>query len=386
MPERIRLNKTTIEELPIPAKGRKYYYDLDVRNLALCITDRGARTWYRCGRVHGRPQRYRIGTFETLTPQQARDECKRLNGEVASRQDPMAARRKKRAEMTIQELFDWVLKHHSKPTKKTWERDQAEYDQKLKHWAGRRISTLTAAEIREHHTKLSETKGKYAANKMRELLRLMFSIAVKNDWMDYNPVSAVPRAKTQSRERFLSADELARWFRAVSELQRETTRDFLLMALFTGARRSNVCAMRWSEIDFERRVWTIPGIHFKNGEPMPVVLVDQALAILERRKDESQSQWVFPGGGRTGHLVEPKAAWQRVAKEAGLKDVRLHDLRRTFGSWMAAGGSSLQIVGKALGHKSQAATQIYSRLALDPVREAVSAAVNAIESASKKNL
>lgn len=194
----------------------------------------------------------------------------------------------------------------------------------------------------------------------------------------------MPRAKTRSRERFLSADELARWFQAVANLQRETTRDFLLMALFTGARRSNVCAMRWQEIDFDRRVWTIPGIHFKNGEPMPVVLVDQAMTILERRKDDSQSQWVFPGGGRTGHLIDPKDAWQKVAKEANLADVRLHDLRRTFGSWMAAGGSSLQIVGKALGHKSQTSTQIYSRLSLDPVREAVSAAVNAIETASQK--
>lgn len=386
MPERIRLNKTAIDELPIPTKGRRYHYDLDVPNLAICVTDKGAKTWYRCGRVHGRPQRYRIGPVAEITPNQAREECRRLNGEVASQKDPMAARRKKRTEMTVQELFDWVLKHHSKPSKKTWERDQTEYDQKLKHWASRRISSLTTAEIREHHTMIRESKGKYAANKMRELLRLMYSIAVKNGWIDHNPVSGVPRAKVSSRERFLSADELARWFQEVAKIKRETTRDFLLMALFTGARRDNVCSMRWCEIDFERKVWTIPGIKFKNGEPQYIVLVDQSMAILERRKESSTSLWVFPGGGRTGHLVEPKAAWQKVAKDAGLEDVRLHDLRRTFGSWMAAGGSSLQIVGKALGHRSQSATMIYSRLALDPVRDAVASAVNAIESHSKKNL
>lgn len=384
MPERIRLNKTAIDQLEIPTKGRKYFYDLEVPNLAVCVTDKGAKTWYRCGRVNGRPQRYRIGPVELLTPQQAREECRRLNGEVAARRDPMADRRKKREEMTVQELFDWVLKHHSRPTKKTWERDQKEYDQKLSHWASRRISSLTTAEIREHHTKLTEIKGKFAANKMRELLRLMYSIAEKNGWLDHNPVNAVPRAKVQSRERFLSGEELAKWFQAVAKLQRETTRDFLLMALFSGARRSNVCAMKWSAIDFERKVWTIPGINFKNGEPQQIVLVDQAIAILERRKESSQSQWVFPGGGRTGHLVEPKAAWKRVMDKSGLKDVRFHDLRRTFGSWMAAGGSSLQMVGRALGHKSPNSTQIYSRLNVDVLREAVSSAVNAIESASKK--
>jgi integrase len=384
MAERVNFTKAKIRALEAPATGRKYVYDTEVRNLCICITETGTKTWYRYGRVHNQPQRYKIGRVEDLTIAQARNECRRLNGEIAERKNPMEARRKIREEMTIGQLFAWVLENHSKPNKRTWKRDQSEYEQKVKHWEHRRLSSLTTAEIREHHVKLMESAGPYAANKMREVLRLMYSIAIDNKWVDHNPVDKVPKAKTQERERFLSADELARWFKAVGNLQRETTRDFLLMALFTGARRDNVCSMRWDELDFSNAIWTIPARKFKSGKPVAIVLVDQALAILERRQTESRSPWVFPGGGRTGHLVEPKAAWDKVRKEAGLEDVRLHDLRRTFGSWQAAGGASLPIIGASLGHRSTSATAIYARLHLDPVRAAVSAAVNAIEAAAKK--
>jgi integrase len=391
MAERINFTKEKIKAIKAPCTGRKYVYDTEVPNLCVCVTEKGTKTYYRYGRVHGQPQRYKIGKVEDLTIKQARDECRRLNGEIATRQNPMDARRKLRAEMTIGQLFNWVLEHHSKPTKRTWKRDKFEYDSKVSHWANRRISTLTTPEIREHHNKLKESKGSYAANKMREVLRLMYSIAVQNKWVDENPVDAVPRAETQERERFLSADELVRWFKAVANLKREATRDFFLMALFTGARRDNVASMRWDEIDMDRAVWTIPASKFKTKKPVQIVLVPQAMEILERRHQDGDSVWVFPGQGRRGHFVEPKSAWRKVCIEAGLVDaeenntVRLHDLRRTLGSWQAAGGASLHIIGKSLGHRSTSATQIYARLDLDPVRASVSAAVNAIEAAGKKS-
>ena len=112
---------------------------------------------------------------------------------------------------------------------------------------------------------------------------------------------------------------------------------------------------------------------------MTVALSPKAIEILERRKDASNGgEWVFPGLGSTGHLVEPKAAWQRICKRAGIEDLRIHDLRRTLGSWQAATGASLPVIGKSLGHKSLGATQVYARLNIDPVRIAVNRAVDAM--------
>jgi integrase len=111
---------------------------------------------------------------------------------------------------------------------------------------------------------------------------------------------------------------------------------------------------------------------------MDVALSPIVLRLLENRKATSTGEWVFPGRGRTGHLVEPKSAWKRILKRAGLQDLRLHDLRRTLGSWQAATGASLPIIGKTLGHKSLSTTQIYARLNLDPVRLAVNTATDAM--------
>jgi integrase len=99
------------------------------------------------------------------------------------------------------------------------------------------------------------------------------------------------------------------------------------------------------------------------------------MEILERRRQMASSVFVFPSHGKTGHLAEPRKGWERVLKSAGLVNVRLHDLRRTMGSYQTIGGASTAIVGKTLGHKHPASTAVYARMTLDPVRDAMEKAV-----------
>jgi integrase len=117
----------------------------------------------------------------------------------------------------------------------------------------------------------------------------------------------------------------------------------------------------------------------------------EALEILKRREAQAEKRtdcrteekpWVFPGRGKSGHLVEPAKAWERIRNRAGLRDVRIHDLRRTLGSWQAAFGASLSIIGKTLAHKNVSTTAIYARLNLDPVRESMKVATQAMLSAA----
>lgn len=381
MPEKIKFTKKVIEALDSPESGRRYVYDSEVPGLCICVTEAGTKTYYRYGRIHNRPTRVRIGRHPDWTPDQARDECRRLTGEIAERKNPVKTRQI--ASKTIGELFAWVLENHSKPSKRTWKRDQRQYDLTLAHWSKRRITDLSTAEIREHHVTLANERGPYAANKMRELLRLMYRIAIDNGWTQTNPVNAVPRAKTRSRNRFLTPDEIGRFFEAVDQLSNRISRDFILACLYTGARRDNVQSMRWDELDLEHGVWLIPAEKAKGGEPIAVVLVEPAIELLRNRQDNGK-EWVFPSHGRTGHIVEPKAAWRRVLELSGIENLRLHDLRRTLGSWQARLGTSLPIIGDSLGHKSLKATQVYARLDLDPIRESVSKAVDEMRKASEK--
>jgi integrase len=134
--------------------------------------------------------------------------------------------------------------------------------------------------------------------------------------------------------------------------------------------------MRWRDINFAAATWRIE--QTKNGDPQTVHLPKQAMAILTARKLVSESPWVFEGPGKSGHLADPKKAWQRILAEAGIENLRIHDLRRTLGSYQAATGANGYIIGKSLGHRSQQSTAIYARLNLDPVRESVNKATDAM--------
>lgn len=114
----------------------------------------------------------------------------------------------------------------------------------------------------------------------------------------------------------------------------------------------------------------------ENNDPQTVTLSAESVEILHARK--SDGEFVFPGIGKHGHLVEPKKGWLRILARAGISDLRVHDLRRTLGSWQAKTGASLVIIGKSLNHKNVQTTAIYARLDSDPVRESVARATSAM--------
>jgi len=120
----------------------------------------------------------------------------------------------------------------------------------------------------------------------------------------------------------------------------------------------------------------------KNGTAMVIPLVGMALEVLKAREG-SGSPWVFPAHSASGHMRDPKRAWHVLLQDAGLEDLRIHDLRRSLGSWAAIQGASLAIIGAALGHKSQDATRIYARLTVDLVRDAMERASSAIFAAGQ---
>ena len=203
----------------------------------------------------------------------------------------------------------------------------------------------------------------------------MFNKADELGYHGENPAKRIKLFREQSRDRFLQPDELKAFFAAL-EGEDDIVRDFYMMLLMTGARRFNVQTMAWADVDMQAGYWRIP--ETKAGMPVLVPLVAPALAILVARSETANgSRWVFPG--RKGkHIANPKGAWARIVERAALVDVRPHDLRRSLGSWMAGQNTSLPIIGRALGHKTAVATMVYSRLSLDPVREAVDRATAAM--------
>ena len=384
--ERKRLNKRTISSLSPPAEvnGRpkqRWVYDETTARLAICIWSTGAVSWFWVGKLNGRLLRMKLGAFPEISPEQARKLAAGVSAKVSEGIDPRAERRRLRDELTLGELFTKYIEEHAKLHKKTWREDEQQFNRYLKRLKSRPVSAITRDDVVTLHRRVGKD-APYAANRLLALISKVFSFAeTEVGYVGGNPAKGMKRFKERSRERFLKADELQRLFAAL-EAEPDLFRDFFKLLLFTGARRANVMAMRFEDVDFVDATWTIPDT--KSGDSQTVHLPADALEILQTRRETIDGEYVFPARrGKEPHMTDPKAAWDRVRERAGLPDVRMHDLRRTLGSWQAATGASLPVIGKSLGHKSTAVTQVYARLDLDPVRLSVNTAVAAMTLAAK---
>lgn len=382
--QRTALTQKFVREIAPPSKGRLYIADSKVPHLSLCITSAGTRTYYRTGRIAGKPKRIRLGTIDELTVDAARKACAELTGKVAGGNDPTAERRQRR---TLGDLWRWYFEHHSRPHKDTWQQDERRWNRVYAGWANRYLTDIRTEDVQKVVTEVGSKRGPYAGNKARELLRHMFSIAVSIGWAPSNPATAVKRFKTVERERYLQPSEVGRFF-AHLEQCRQPSKDFFKLCLFTGARRGNVGAMQWGHVDLDGGLWSIPGDDMKENSAVVIVLPSPAVMVLRTRLNvrKGDSPFVFPSNSKLGHYRWPKTAWQSLLAAADIEDLRIHDLRRTLGSWQANMNVPLNIIGQSLSHKSLASTQIYARLQVDPVRASVEAAVAAVLETAEKNL
>lgn len=378
---KFNFTKATIDALPLPEKGWKYYYDLKVQGLGIGIGSTGKRSFILYRKINGKPERIILGRYPDVTIEQARGKASELNSEIAKGINPGEIKRGKKAELTFAELFAEYLEHHSKLKKKTWTEDVAQFNTHLaKPLGSRKLSAINRTHIATIHSCITKAGHPTTANRVKALISSIFGWSISTGLWHINPAIGIKLNKEKSRDRFLQGDELPRFFKALAEEENITLRDYFLLSLLTGARRSNVLAMKWSDVNLDRAEWRIE--ETKNGTPQTVVLSPEAVEVLRNRKPSECATFVFPGTGGTGHLMEPKKGWKRILERAEISDLRIHDLRRTLGSWQAKTGASLSIIGKSLNHKNQSTTAIYARLDLDPVRDSVNTATSAMLSAA----
>ena len=376
--------KKSLDALPLPEKGKRLYvYDTKVRGLELMITDQGTKSFKVYRKFNNKPIRVTLGKYPEMTIENARREAQKIINELNEGKNPNNEKKKLRAETSFGELFSMYMDRYSRQEKKTWKYDERDVPRFLGHWFQRKLSAITKQEIQTLHEKVRTENGLYQANRLLARIHIIYNKAIEWGWEGINPAQGIKKFKEKSRDRFLHPDELPRFFESLDKEQNDTIRDYIYVSLFTGVRKSNVLEMRWEDIHFERREWLIP--ETKNGEPLRVHLVDSVLELLQKRLGLYGKQaWVFEGTGVTGHLMEPKAGWRRILDRAGIKDLRLHDLRRTLGSWQAATGSNSYMIGRTLGHKSTQSTAVYARLNIDPVRDSVEKATQAMLQTMKR--
>jgi integrase len=326
--------------------------------------------WHTIGR-HGAP----------WTPETARAEALRVLGEVAKGADPAGAKSAAKAAPTVAELAVRFLTEHAEAKRKP--RTAREYrrlfEKVILPVLGRkRIGEVTRQDVaRLHHAK-RETPTE--ADRALALLSVLFTFAERQGERPdgSNPCRHVERFPQRRRERFLSADELARLGDALALYRGPPYHPAMIKLLvFTGARLGEVLGLQWEWINMERGEARLPDS--KTGAKT-IHLPAPALEVLRGLPRLEGNPYVLGARRSTTFIEKP---WRLIRMAAGLEDVRLHDLRHAFASVAAASGMSLPIIGKMLGHTQAQTTQRYSHLASDPVKAAAAAVAGKIAAAMK---
>lgn len=253
---------------------------------------------------------------------------------------------------------------------------------------GHRNLVALAADIGEIHERLADRPG--VQKKLMQVVKNVFEHAIrKKYWVGQNPVidaatgKAIACVGTQDRERFLNETELETFIEYAKNAEAPWG-DFYMLALVTGQRLSKLLGARWSDIDLSKRnaSWRI-GVT-KNGAPLVVPLLDDAVALLKHRKASlpKDELFVFPSPrSESGHLERPYARWAKMLEETGITDLRIHDLRRTCGT-IAVRENSLPAVARYLGQRTLRAVMVYARAGDSDARKVGSSVASALRHAS----
>jgi integrase len=180
------------------------------------------------------------------------------------------------------------------------------------------------------------------------------------DWLPSHPMGKVRKPPGPAeRVRFLDADERTRLLAACQQSRQHSLYMVVLLALTTGARKTELRRLRWPDVDLEQGVLKLA--RTKNKEKRAVPVVGQALARLRELAAAGQAGWVFPSAYSPQPVAVDKA-WQVARRRAGLVDFHFHDLRHTAASWLAMSGASLREIAEILGHKNIKQTMKYAHL------------------------
>lgn len=371
---KINFTKRKLEELPLG--DNQFYWDTKMRGLYLRVSA-GVKSFYVRRKHKGKSERFFLGRFPELSVEQARDKAADFHASLAKGKNLAEARRAEFAEPTLGELFGQYLERHAKKSRKTWEEMEKQFERSFSGWRSRKLSSILKEDVDKLHQMIADTRGPYAANRALELLRAMFNKA--ESWglhSGQNPTRSTTAFPEEARIRILQMHEFKSFFKALDEEKETDIKDFVMLSLLTGARKSNVLAMRWGDIDRKAGLWVIRASESKNSRAHAIPLTAPELEILARRWEDRKTQtekneFVFFGRGKTGHFVEPKRAWRSLLNRAGIEDLHLHDLRRSMASWMANSGANVALIQSAMNHKDIKTTlAVYTHTVKDAERSA----------------
>ncbi|KJV72719.1 phage integrase family protein [Orientia tsutsugamushi str. UT76] len=395
MPVKVfKFTQSALNEIKVPTKEEKIIKCRDIiqRNLLWIISYTGFRRFYLGINIGGIYYKIKIGDSPDLTVAKARKKIQQLKRDIANGINPMDERRKinkerrekreKRLKLKNELTFGQVhvkYTEYSSLYHKSWKIMAQRVKRYLESLYNKKISEITKEDIQKIFDEITARKHYVTANSILKLLSPIFNKAIEWGLIEKNPVCGIKRHKEESRSRYVTSEEMGRVMKVLAEKENSKLTEeqkqskiseklFLFTALFTAARSGNILAMKWNEISISEKIWCIPKTKTKNGKTLYIGLADKLIEVLQNRKLCSKSEWVFPSPKDNSKHISHSTihqAWAKIRKKAGIQNVTIHDLRRTFATWMKNNGETLDTISQILGHSDTNMTKIYTIHSLD---------------------
>ncbi len=357
------------------------YFDLAFPGFMLEVRCSGGKTFYQRYRdAGGRERQFKIGSAGALTVSQARRKARSVLAEAILGADPQKEREELRQIPTLAEFIRDSYMPYAKNVKRSWQTDETILRiHILQKFGAHRLDQITDQAIANLISRMRDAG--YASgttNRVLVLLRFIFNLAKK--WgvpgSAKNPTAGLKTAPDVCRERFLTHEEARRLLLALDADENQVAACAIKLLLFTGARRNEITHAKWEFVNWEKRTLLVP--RAKSGRPRSIYLNSAALELLKSipRADDDPYIFASPVTGRPSPSLH--FPWFRIRETAGLLDVRLHDLRHSFASFLVNQGISLYVVQGLLGHTQARTTQRYAHLASDTLSDAAEVIRNVV--------
>lgn len=400
MAEKTKLTKTTVDKIPFAEKGKQVdYYDLELPAFGVRVSAT-SKTYFVRKWINGKLTRVTLGRHGTIYADAARKLAGDATTEIRKGIDVNHEKAKSRIRgITLSEIFTKFLATRNALKPRTIEHYSDDINRHLSDWLKKPIAEITKEMISKRHTKLAESAGEASANSVMRTFRTVYNFArsyTDNDIPD-NPVQRLSQTKQwykiERRSNFINQHELKYWYDAVQKIPNTVIRDYLLLTVFTGLRKQEGLQLKWASVDMKDRSFTI--IETKNGKPHKLPMSAYLHTLFKGLQKQKINEYVFPGTGEAGHLVEPRKQMDFITRRTLLtvngvdkedelakkmaKDpdsilpgitFMLHDLRRTFITTAESIDISYASLKRLLNHSDgNDVTGGYLQITTDRLRE-----------------
>jgi len=377
----IALDATIVRTTSCPInKKREDLYDTVIPGFMLEVRSSGGKTyWLRYRDAHGKQRQMKIGDTKSLTFEQARIAAQTLRARVVLGEDPAEERKTLRQIPTLEDFARDRYLPYVKGYKRSWDKDQSQLKNHLLPKLGRMHLDEISKEqvIALHHATKAAGYAPATANHLVIMLRYMYNLAKK--WAiagaENNPAAGIPLfEENNKRERYLNTEETQRLYQALLLSDNTQLRYIVPLLLLCGCRKRELLDAEWSHFDLPRRLWRIP--ISKSGRARHIPLSEGVLTLLEQVPRFDDCPYLVANPKSKRPYVSIFASWDTARNRAGLPDVRMHDLRHSFASFLINGGRSIYEVQSILGHTQLKTTQRYAHLSQTTLLDAADVAMS----------